>query len=108
MRPGRLRHRVVVQRATDAIDQYGDQTKIWANLATVWAAVEPLNGRELFAAQQTQGQTSTRITIRPIVGQSISPKDRVKFGSRYFDIQSVINVEERNIELQLLCVERFS
>lgn len=106
MRPGRLRHRVVVQRATDAIDQYGDQTKSWANLATVWAAVEPLNGRELFTAQQTQSQVSTRITIRPIVGQTITSKDRIKFGSRYFDIQSVINVEERNIELQLLCVER--
>ena len=107
MRPGRLRHRVVIQRATDAIDQYGDQTKTWASLATVWAAVEPLNGREFFAAAQTQSQVSTRITIRPLIDQTITPKDRVKFGSRYFDIQTVINVEERNIELQLLCAERF-
>ena len=107
MQAGRLRHRVTVQRATDAIDQYGDQTPTWTALGTVWASVEPLNGREYFAAAQMQSEVSTRIVIRPISGVTLTPKDRVKFGSRYFDIQSVINRDERNRELQLLCVERF-
>jgi SPP1 family predicted phage head-tail adaptor len=107
MQAGRLRHRVTVQRATDAIDQYGDQTPTWTSLGTVWASVEPLNGREYFAAAQMQSEVSTRIVIRPISGVTLTPKDRVKFGSRYFDIQSVINRDERNRELQLLCVERF-
>jgi len=108
MQAGRLRHRVTVQRATDSIDQYGDQTPTWASLGTVWASVEPLSGREYFAAAQMQSEVSTRIVIRPISGVTLTPKDRVKFGSRYFDIQSVINRDERNRELQLLCVERFT
>jgi SPP1 family predicted phage head-tail adaptor len=108
MQAGRLRHRVTVQRATDSIDQYGDQTPTWTSLGTVWASVEPLSGREYFAAAQMQSEVSTRIVIRPISGVTLTPKDRVKFGSRYFDIQSVINRDERNRELQLLCVERFT
>lgn len=108
MQAGRLRHRVTVQRSTDSIDQYGDQTPTWASLGTVWASVEPLSGREYFAAAQMQSEVSTRIVIRPISGVTLTPKDRVKFGSRYFDIQSVINRDERNRELQLLCVERFT
>ena len=107
MQAGRLRHRVIVQRATDSIDSYGDQTPTWAALGTVWAFVEPLNGREYFAAAQMQSEVSTRIVIRPISGVTLTPKDRVKFGSRHFDIQSVINRDERNREIQLLCVERF-
>ncbi len=30
----------------------------------------------------------------------------VMYGERRFDIQSVINVNERNVELQLMCLER--
>lgn len=108
MRAGRLRHRIVVQRATDAIDQYGDQTPSWSSLGTVWASVEPISSREYFAAAQTQGQVTTRVTMRPICGVTITPKDRIKFGTRYFDVQSVINAQELNKELQLLCVEKFS
>lgn len=108
MRAGRLRHRVTVQRATDSIDQYGDQTPTWTALGTVWASVEPLSGREYFAAAQMQSEINARVTLRPISGVTITPKDRVKFGTRYFDVQSVINLEERGRELQLLCVERFT
>ena len=35
----------------------------------------------------------------------IVPKMRVKVGSRIFDILSIINVDERNRELQLMCRE---
>ena len=43
------------------------------------------------------------IIIRYLSG--IVPKMRVKFGSRIFDILSVINVKESNRELQLMCRE---
>lgn len=108
MRAGRLRHRVTLQRATDGIDQYGDQTPTWTALATVWAAVEPLSGREYLLAQQVHGEATVRITIRPVANVTLTPKDRVRFGARYFDVQSVINKDERNREIELLCVERIA
>ena len=58
---------------------------------------------EYFAAQSTQADVTHRIVLRFL--SVIIPKMRVKFGSRVFDILSIINVNERNRELQLMCRE---
>lgn len=107
MRAGRLRHRVVVERATDGTDAYGDQVPTWSALATVWAGIEPLSGREYLAAAHIQADVSTRIVIRGIPGVSITPKDRIRYGTRLFDIKQVVDRDAENIEIQLLAQERF-
>jgi len=33
---------------------------------------------------------------------------RVKFGSRFFSIESIVNHEERNVQMDLLCKEVLS
>ena len=75
----------------------------WSTYATVQASIEPISGREYFAAQSTQADVTHRIRIRYFSG--IVPKMRVSYNSRIFDILSVINVGERNRELQLMCRE---
>lgn len=106
MRSGRLRHRVALERAIDAIDEHGDTVPTWERIATVYAAVEPLSGREYFLAAQINAEVSTRITIRASTGFRLTPKDRVRFGARLFDIESVVDRGERGKELELLVVER--
>jgi SPP1 family predicted phage head-tail adaptor len=71
--------------------------------ATAWASIEPLNGREFFAAQQVNAEVTARIRLRYLPG--VTRQMQVKFGSRTFAIESVINVEERNRELQLMVKE---
>jgi SPP1 family predicted phage head-tail adaptor len=70
---GRLRHRVLIERYVLAVDSNGDvvqdpdtgeTTGSWQELATVWAAIEPLSAREFLAAQATQSQVTARIVIR--------------------------------------------
>lgn len=70
---GRLRHRVLIERYVFAVDSNGDvvqdpdtgeTTGAWQELATVWAAIEPLSAREFLAAQATQSQVTARIVIR--------------------------------------------
>jgi SPP1 family predicted phage head-tail adaptor len=107
MRAGRLRHRVVVERATDGTDAYGDQVPTWVALATVWASVEPLSGREYVAAAHVQADVSTRIVLRGIPGVTLTPKDRIRYGSRLFDIKQIVDRDSENVELQLLTLERF-
>lgn len=103
----RLRHTVIIQALTDGFDAEGGLTQSWATLVTRRAAVEPLRGREYFAAQQNTAQVSMRIRLRYDTAlAAVTPKHRVAFGSRTFDIESVINVEERNVEIQLMCVEQ--
>lgn len=108
MRAGRLRHRVELQRAEDGIDGYGEQTPTWRTLATVWAAIEPLTGREYFLANQNNSEVSGRITLRALPDFRLTPKDRVRYGTRLFDIQSVIERDERSTEWELMVIERVS
>lgn len=104
MNPGRLRHRVTLQEYKEVVDQYGtpiDQG--WQDVATVWASVEPIQGREYVLLQNTQAEVTTRIRIRYRAG--VKPAMRLLYGARVFDIQAVIDFEERHIELQLMCKE---
>ena len=88
----RLRHRVTLQEAASAADQYGQPVETWAAVATLWASVEPLRGREFYQAQQVNG---------------VSEKQRILYGSRILEIASPpIDREERHIDLELLCVEK--
>lgn len=103
MRAGELRHRVTIQQKTFSRDSYGGETITWTDVATVWAAVEPISGREYFTAQQTQAEVTTRIRIRHRAG--ITPVMRVLWGTRLYDIISVIEVKERNREIHLMCQE---
>lgn len=104
MQAGRLRHQVVIQATSRVSDGMGGWTENWIDQTTVYAEIDPPKGREFFASGQTQSEITTRVRIRYLSG--VTPAKRVKFGSRFFDISSVINPDERNRELILMCVER--
>jgi SPP1 family predicted phage head-tail adaptor len=103
MRPGKLRHGIAIERVAETQDADGSVIEAWSTYATVHGSIEPISGREYFAAQSTQADVTHRIGIRYLSG--IVPKMRVKYGSRIYDILSVINIDERNRELQLMCRE---
>jgi len=103
MNAGKLRHRVTIQKLEEVDDGYGGVTSTWKDMATVWSSVEPLKGRELYAAQQVKAELTHRIRIRYMSG--IKPEMRIVFDNRSFDIEAIIDPEERHESLELLCSE---
>ena len=103
MKIGKLRHKITIQEYSATRDSFGAQIEGWNDKASVFASVTPICGKEYFASQQLNAEVTTKITIRYLAG--ITPKMRVMFGNRIFDILSVLNFEERNIELNLMCKE---
>lgn len=103
MNISKLRHRVTIQNKVTLPDGYGGVTSTWQDVATVWASVEPLNGRELYAAQQVKAELTHRIRIRYMSG--IKPEMRIAFDNRTFEIEAIIDPEERHESLELLCSE---
>lgn len=103
MNPGDLRHRITIQQLIETRNELGEVVQSWQDFATVWAAIEPLRGREYFDSQQINAEVTTRIRIRYRPG--IKPKMRAVYGTRIFDIQSVIDIEERHQEIHLMCKE---
>jgi SPP1 family predicted phage head-tail adaptor len=78
------------------IKTYGEQ-------ANVWGSVEPLSGRELFTAQQVAARVTHKITIR---GRTpLKPNDQIHHRGRKFEVDYVMDLEERRIETMSYAVE---
>lgn len=100
---GALRHRIILQQRTQVSSATGAKTETWNDVAPLRAEIKPHAARELSAADNRYQETSHQITIRYRAG--VSAQMRVLFGSRVFQIETVINSMERNRWLHLLCQE---
>lgn len=100
----RLRHRVTLQRPVTTRTDSGAVVKGYEDVATLWAAVEPLRGREYFAAYAEHVDVTTRIRIRYRDG--IDRTMIINYCGRVFEILSIIQPNLQRIELQLMCKER--
>jgi SPP1 family predicted phage head-tail adaptor len=103
MQAGALRHRVLLQERSTAEDTFGQQKTTWTDYDTIWASVKPLSGRELLAAQAVNTEVTHKVVTRYQPG--IKPSMRAIHADRIFEIQSVLDIEERHISLDLLCTE---
>lgn len=103
---GALNRVITIESKTDVADGMGGFTSTWgtrSGMGEVPAAIWPIKAVE---AQQNMAivmNVSHQIRIRYHAG--ILPADRVKYGARYFNIVSILNKEERNVFLDLMCKE---
>lgn len=73
-------------------------------VANVWAGIVPVSGREMVRGGMVPGaETLHEVTIR--YRPDVTPRWRLRAGSRVFNVESVIDVDERRSELKLTCVE---
>ena len=108
LRAGALGQRISLQQRTLAQDATGSQLTTWNDVATVWAEVVPLSGRELIAARAISAETSHQITMRwqpAFADPKTVAAMRVVFHGRYFNINASIDEDERNRMLVLLVSE---
>lgn len=104
MRSSEFDKLVTLQSKSVARDAMGGETITWTTQATVWAAIEPLSGRELFTAQQVRPELTTRIRMR--YRSDVNSEWRVKYGSRIFAIVGPpVDPSLANVELRLNCTE---
>ena len=64
MRAGHLRHRIIQQTPTDAIDTHGALVRTWAQAAEIWASVRPLRASERIKAGQQELETGHIVKAR--------------------------------------------
>ncbi|MBA3562893.1 MAG: phage head closure protein [Gammaproteobacteria bacterium] len=109
MQAGRLRHRVDIQRPLELLDEAGQPEVTWVNQAeSVPASIEPISGREFFAAQQVQADATTRIRIRyrPGLTEKMRAVHTMDGLTELYDIESIIHLDERRREMHLMCRRR--
>lgn len=77
-------------------------TQAWVEVATVWAAIEPLSAREFVAASSIQSQVMARITIRH--RQGIEAKMRILHRGQVYNIEGVLSDKVSGFEYLTLPV----
>ena len=99
MRAGRLNKRITIQSPATGQDATGEPTTGWTDVATVWASIVDVSGREYVAAGGTQNAAQTKVTIRKRSG--ITPAMRVVHGATVFNIEAAL--EQGRDALLLMC-----
>jgi len=102
---GRLKHWIAILRNDPTKDDAGDLQDSWSTVLERSAEVMPLTGRKLTEARQISEEVTHQVTMRyePDVKAGIM---RVEYDGRILEIENVINVNEANEDLLLMCKER--
>lgn len=104
MNPGELRHRVkIIDLFSYTDNELGERVQIPSTVATVWAKVIPIRGREYTEAQKIRPELQYRVTIR--YRKDIHPSMLLEWEGRTLKIEAVIDIAGRHTYMELNCVE---
>jgi len=98
---GKLDQRVTLQAKSASRAANGEEVVTWTDVATVWASVQQLRGKEFFAGAQMQDEIDVRVRLRYRTG--VTRDQRLMWNGAPLDIVSVIALG-RNEALELMCV----
>lgn len=98
MDPGKLNKRITFQ-----LQDLDSEDEDWKDIATTWANINPISGKEYYSAETINSDLTHKIRLRYRKG--ITPDMRILYNGRIFYIISVINEYEKNTMLQLMCRE---
>ncbi len=101
LRAGKLSQEITIQQRGDTRNGIGESIASWSTYATTYAEINNLTGSELIQAAQVNSFINSKVTIRPDTGVRASM--RVVFKSRYYNIEFVNDVDERDDTMVLLC-----
>lgn len=109
MAASRYRHYITLQTKIISIDTYGEEDITWNDEFNSFAEIKPVRGNEYYNAQQIQSSITHKITMRYCTlndGSRIKPSNsRIIYDDRIFNIQSIININERSIILEFMAIE---
>ncbi|CAK8743456.1 hypothetical protein SODG_006592 [Sodalis praecaptivus] len=106
MRAGQLRHRVRLQHFNGKEDPYGQVIKEWYDVATLWAEVRGISGKEMMTASALFSKAIIRMWIRyrPDI-TTLNSRFIYSMPGFYGDIYAPIAVipDARHTLLEILC-----
>jgi SPP1 family predicted phage head-tail adaptor len=103
MGAGKLRHSITIERKVSAPDGAGGVVLTWAAQFNLRAMVKPSAGTESQRHGRLEASTTHKIYLRYAAGLLAS--DRILFKGRYFNIRSILNIEERDLWLEISAQE---
>lgn len=105
VRAGQLPHRVRIERPIIETRASGAAEIVaHESIDERWAFVHPVRGGERVIGGQVNAETTHQVQFRH--GVDLKPSDRLGFGSRVFDVNALVNSDERGVSLMVEAIER--
>ena len=107
MKSGDLKHRITIQRPTFETDARGNRRRTWRDVATVWASMADVSGRDFYAAQAYQAQDIVTFGIR--WRDDIDKECRVLHAGNPYEIEQINHLGYKrdflHIKARMVCGE---
>lgn len=103
MESGKLNKQIDIQQVTVTQSSYGEPVMTYTSFIDgVWARVDPVAGREYYQSKLLLNSIDTRFTIRYTTDE-ILENMRVVYNDKNYNILSVINIDDANKDVVLMC-----
>jgi len=112
VRIGQLDRRVTVQRRTEVLDAFGQPTDQWTDIATVWANIRTVSGRDQEQALAQETALTHTVAIRYRVDLSMPAEaNRIRLlyptpgGDRILNVNASRDLDEDRHWIIFSCTE---
>jgi len=102
-RAGKRCKLITLQKIAHTVSDEGEAIEAVDEGVQVWAGIEPLTAREQWVADNNQATTTHMIAI--LYRDDVTTRWRALWNNRIFNFDSVVNLEEKNIELEIRATE---
>lgn len=103
MRAGTLNKKIVFQGTTLSPNNFGERVEQKVDVLTTWASIQTISGKEQFLSNQNYATLSHKLRCR--YSDKINQKQTIKHKNREFEILAILNIFEKNKELEILVEE---
>jgi len=100
---GKMRFRIKVENPTNTRDAGGGLAQAYTPVTFIYANIMPTSANSTYRQGMVQEKITHEVTIRYM--KNIGTNSRISFGSRLFDVKGIINIDQRDRFLKLLCEE---
>lgn len=103
------RHYVTIQQRTYTSDTEGGHTETWSDITAytnIPASIEPISAKRKEEYRTFDVDATHEIGFRGEIDNIEEDNNRITFGSRIFEIKTIENIQERDVQLQCVCLER--
>ncbi len=95
---GLLNQILTLQSVAETDDLQGGVTKVWTDIGSFRGRISPLTTQERLMQNKETMTTTHRIYCAPM---TVTPKDRIKWGTYYFEIIGITNPSELYSHLEI-------
>ncbi len=108
MSAGKLNRRITIQRRSATLDDYGQESAGWTDIATVWADVRPIGGREKMRSMAVESTLTHTVLVRyrtDLLPAVSADAWRIVYGTRILQITASMDQDDARKYIIFDCIE---